>query len=87
MNHRTGADQPSRRGQDRGDRPGRAAVAQLELMAEDIRRLTLALHDLSRHERSRHERSRHPAGPVARRTDTLRRPAARRDADPAGATG
>ncbi|MFD9124782.1 hypothetical protein [Kitasatospora sp. NPDC059571] len=53
MNHRTNPDHPVRRGHDPGDHLRRVAAAQMEMMAEDVRRLTLALHELSRHERAR----------------------------------
>jgi hypothetical protein len=63
MSHRTSADHPVRRGHDPGDHLRRVVAAQLELMAEDVRRLTLALHELSRSEGTR-RRSGPVPGPV-----------------------
>ncbi|MFE6746449.1 hypothetical protein ACFVGM_11400 [Kitasatospora purpeofusca] len=54
MTHHTSVDRPVRRGHDRGEHSPRVSAAQMALMAEDLRRLTLALHDLSRHERHWH---------------------------------
>ncbi|MEV4557956.1 hypothetical protein AB0K51_13270 [Kitasatospora sp. NPDC049285] len=53
MSHRASTDYPVRRGHEPGDQLRRVASAQLELMAQDVRRLTLALHDLSGRERAR----------------------------------
>ncbi len=50
MSHRAGANRPVRRRHDLNKQPCRIAAAQMELMAEAVRRLTLALHELSLHE-------------------------------------
>ncbi|GAA4983383.1 hypothetical protein [Kitasatospora paranensis] len=82
MSHRTSADHPVRRGHDPGDHLRRVAAAQMELMAEDVRRLALALHELSRREGTRR-----PSGPMVGPVGAVPPPVAAPDSrpDPAAA--